>query len=183
MTDATRAHIVRLWLLAFAVTLAWLLWPGTHWLYLAPGVLGFFMCCCEEGCECANCNPAADTCDFQIDISGVSNNTCMTCSNLDGAYIVGPADLIAFLPDCRWQLVETECTYVSFDFRVNDIGSGNYVVNVSFNTSGGSFWSWGKLYLGAKPNCASFSSESMSPPGAATGPCSGVGSTCTVTHI
>lgn len=105
MTDATRARIVRGWLLCAALIAAWLSFPGwAWWAVVAPVVPMFLAGCCCGSSLCSLCSPGTQTTQIQVDISGVINGSvCADCASINGTWVV---DVTTEAANCRYKYIE-----------------------------------------------------------------------------
>lgn len=60
------------------------------------------ICCRTGGCECDDCDPTTVSCSLQVDISGIGDNTCSNCEELDGTYVLDQNTDPLVYP-CQWE--------------------------------------------------------------------------------
>ena len=163
--------------------------------------MGWWPCCCDAECTvaCTNCTTGRAPCDWQVEISGVVNDFCTGCGDINGTYITPTTVCIAELFVSRfttWSNLEARsggvCVALSENGTVRVTVSGNFssdalLVTIAFG--GGSItWKTSHPGGGAKVVCevAALDIPYNSGCGAPLGedcPCDASLSTCTLTAL
>ena len=125
------------------------------WLTVLPLWLGFFFVncpCCGE-VECAVCQAGTVSLTYQVDVSGIVDETCLTCDDFNGTYLL-PQTSVAPTA-CVWNMeLSPSCdiggvTVVNIQLVINEQGIVNAQVFVSFDKSDVSAaGSWTYIELG-----------------------------------
>lgn len=185
MNDATRARIVRGWLILAAVIVGWLLCPS--WWWLLPVAL--FMPPLS-GLSCGRCSSGTTHQQMQLVFSGITdqNFTC-DCPSLDGTYVV---DLVTVSGFCMWNfdLPVTTCDFQHVRLVLdNGLSPPGVSISTAFTDAGVSpiQIAWFDDIAGSSTIDCNFSAQSVPvdlPNAPDTSPkCSNVGATCDLTAL
>ncbi len=171
----------------------------SFWFLMASPMMAGFKknspgCKCCGGVPCDQCSDGSLSNSYQLDISGVANGTCATCTDVNGTWIVDiPGGGISVATTCRIStlLGVTGCglpfgftaDYIAFQV-VNTAGAYTFeVVATDFPDVFGSLSI--SLFTESKgssaPTCQGLSSESIPP--AVDPRCNPSGGTCLVTSL
>jgi hypothetical protein len=93
----------------------WAIFPAYHLIPLAFFIPGCF--CCNSGTPCTHCSTGRGPDSYQVDIAGITNGSCGTCTNINASHI------LANIADCAWAVNINECSG-SFGSITAQWGSG-----------------------------------------------------------
>ena len=166
VSHSKQVRIVRGWMLFAVAAVLWLAFPRWEWSLI---LLGMVPCCCEA-CSCSNCDSGTAPNEYQVVITGVTNQSCSDCANENTTWI------LQCVSECRWEatgpvLCSSATTkYLEFQTGAARIFISNTVRDVI----------WLKSYT--FPIDCQLSGETLTP--SATLSCGqGGGSSCTVSAV
>lgn len=112
-----KVRIVRFWLLMAVVAALVVLWPSVGiacWPLLGM-MISTYKCCCPADCSFCNSGTVPD--QYQVELSGISNQGCSDCTTLDGTYII---DRTAA---CVWSQAVSPavCTFILIQVRQDSV--------------------------------------------------------------
>jgi len=121
-------------------------------------------------CACANCSDTAPCC-FEVTISGMSNDVCGHCEDLNKTYFLKQTEENG----CEWlcPYIHTLCDTDEILLTVYLDGSV-YMIQVQFGRH-----VWRKDYGEAKPDCCTLQDEVL-PHKPSAGDCDSTGATCSI---
>lgn len=151
-------------------------------------LFGVGRCCCIETRPCVPCEDELSPANWKLVVSGVVDQGCSNCSDMNGTYIV------PWVNDCRWRLLDTTvdpCSCpsgncLSIGINIDDIGGGDYRIwGFMFHRNGvatENSLQFEKIYVGAKPDCDTLVDEVLALfQGADSPACSGASATFKLT--
>jgi len=146
----------------------------------AKDIFRFAACpgdCCpdDEGpgdcdCNCANCSDTAPCC-FEVTISGMSNDVCGHCTDLDKTYFLEQTEVNG----CEWvcEYIPTLCDTDRIVLTVY-LDGADYKIKVEFGRH-----VWEKNYGEVKPDCCTLVDEELTHQ-TSSGDCDSSSATCIV---
>jgi hypothetical protein len=155
-------------------------------------VVGFLfpscVCCPAAGETCEQCAGNTAPSEYQIDISGVANNSCFSCASVDGTYVVPFTTSSPFPGGCIWEDADIGIGSVcgstwSITITLGAI-AGDYDVRVlvARNGLGTSTGLFEQEYASAQ-DCHAFSSLSLPYISQSGSDCDLSGATVTITSL
>lgn len=153
-------------------------------------------------CPCCGTCPCEPATNFQVDIAGVVNNSCVSCTNLDGTYYLtqGTTTCGGFTADCVWKYSNTSMGDPCVQFAtcngmcielIQDEGTDStalrifsvpFVGGVGCSGYGKAEGRFTKDWLGGTKDCTVYSSLDVPFLTNATTACDFSAATCTVTQ-
>ena len=122
--------------------------------------------CCEGGEECPQCSGSGVNAPEAMTavISGMGDNNCSDCDTHDGTYVCGGFSVLG--AQCRWKWTGTggDCgTYQEVDVIIYYSAPTYNIQGTLYFTGVGHYdtHNWQKVLGASKPDCESFSSESV----------------------
>ncbi len=100
-----------------------------------PGAMGFGRRCCCGTCEPEDCNCTATTnvsscIQIEITISGITNDECSDCANLNGVYLLDNSNLVqcsGLVAEWQFNFAPTICDMGKVVFQIATIASTHTV--------------------------------------------------------
>jgi len=128
--------------------------------------------CCDQA-ECAPCTSGFAPETFSVTIAGYADDTCASCEDYDGTYVLDYDEGDTTTNACYWYSADetapcTDSSVATFDLALAIVwiapSDGSITVSLTNRTSGGtSVWTtvW-KNTFGTQPDCADFDEYDVS---------------------
>lgn len=173
--------VIRAWLLAVACVLIAFVWPELF-LGVLPLIAAANTCspCCSTGGDCNACNNGTCHTSYQVDIVGITDVSCGSCSGLNGTYVVTGA-CVGGSP-CAWTqtISPSVCTIDNAVLTVSSVI--NTTAQFGLRSGVSQLWGWRKVTAGTKISC-DLSAYDLPTTASLGTTCSHTSSTCTVNAL